>query len=55
VEDGDVYSPATLRLAHLSIIDTLAAGVALKRGPALLEQMERTKRCLREKHVRGFE
>lgn len=54
-EDSDVYSPVTSRLAHLSIIDTLAIGVALKRGPALVEQLERAKRSLKEKRVRGFD
>jgi RpiR family carbohydrate utilization transcriptional regulator len=45
----------TSRLAHLSIIDTLAVGLALKRGPDLLQQLERAKRSLREKRVRAFE
>ena len=54
-EDPDVYSPMTSRIAHLAIIDTLAVGVALKRGPALAAQLERAKRSLRDKRVRGFE
>ncbi|HVK54126.1 MAG TPA: transcriptional regulator HexR [Burkholderiales bacterium] len=55
LEDSDVYSPMTSRIAHLSIIDTLAVGVALKRGPAFIEQLERSKRSLREKRVGRFE
>jgi RpiR family carbohydrate utilization transcriptional regulator len=54
-EDPDVYSPMTSRIAHLVIVDVLAVGLALKRGPALLEQLEKTKRSLREKRVRDFE
>jgi RpiR family carbohydrate utilization transcriptional regulator len=51
-EDPDVYSPMTSRIAHLVLIDVLAVGVALKRGPALLQQLEISKRSLREKRVR---
>ncbi|MDH3220469.1 MAG: SIS domain-containing protein [Gammaproteobacteria bacterium] len=33
-EDQDLYAPIKSRLAHLAIIDVLAVGVALSRGPA---------------------
>ena len=54
-EDPDVYSPMTSRIAHLVLIDVLAVGVALRRGPVLVQQLEKTKRSLRDKRVRGFE
>jgi RpiR family carbohydrate utilization transcriptional regulator len=54
-EDPDVYTPMSSRLAHLAIIDVLAVGVALARGPALIEKLEKTKRVMKEKRVRGFE
>ena len=54
-EDPDVYSPMTSRIAHLALVDVLAVGVALRRGPPLLSQLERTKKSLRERRVRGYE
>jgi RpiR family carbohydrate utilization transcriptional regulator len=45
----------TSRIAHLVLIDVLAVGVALRRGPVLVQQLEKTKRSLRDKRVRGFE
>lgn len=53
-EDPDVYAPMSTRIVHLTIIDALSVGVALAGGPALLERLERTKRTLRDKRVRGF-
>lgn len=50
-EDPDVYSPMTSRIAHLAIIDVLAVGVALSRGPGLLAQLEKAKQSLRERRV----
>lgn len=50
-EDPDVYSPMTSRIAHLAIIDVLAVGVALSRGPGLLGQLEKAKQSLRERRV----
>lgn len=55
IEDPDVYTPMTSRLAHLAIIDVLAVAVALARGPQLLAQLERTKETLKHKRVRGFD
>lgn len=40
-EHPDVYSPMTSRIAHLAIIDVLAMGVALSRGPGLFAQLEK--------------
>ncbi len=50
-EDPDVYSPMTSRIAHLAIIDVLAVGVALSRGPGLLSRLEKAKQSLRERRV----
>ncbi|KAB2925434.1 MAG: SIS domain-containing protein [Candidatus Contendobacter sp.] len=50
-EDPDVYSPMTSRIAHLAIIDVLAVGVALSRGPGLLAKLEKAKQSLRERRV----
>ena len=47
-EDTDVYTPMLSRSAHLVILDVLAVGVALRRGPDLRGQLERSKRNLRE-------
>lgn len=50
-EDPDVYSPMTSRIAHLAIVDVLAVGVALSRGPGLLARLEKAKQSLRERRV----
>ncbi|MCP1674886.1 RpiR family carbohydrate utilization transcriptional regulator [Natronocella acetinitrilica] len=52
-EDTDTYTPMTSRIAHLTISDILAVGVALRRGPDLVKQLEKTKRNLAEKRVQG--
>lgn len=54
-EDPDLYSPMITRIVHLVIIDVLAVGVALRRGPDLIDQLEKIKRNLRERRVRGYE
>lgn len=51
-EDTDIYTPMTSRIAHLAILDVLSIGVALRRGPELLHQLERTKAKLRDKRTR---
>lgn len=53
-EDPDIYAPMSSRIVHLTIIDALSVGVALSGGPALLERLERTKKTLRDKRIRGF-
>lgn len=50
-EDPEIYSPMTSRIAHLAIIDVLAVGVALSRGPELLIQLEKAKQSVRERRV----
>jgi RpiR family transcriptional regulator, carbohydrate utilization regulator len=46
-EDPDLYSPMTSRIAHLAVIDALAVGVALKRGPSLARALEKSRRELK--------
>ena len=53
-EDPDVYAPMSSRIVHLTIIDALSVGVALAGGPELLARLERTKKTLRDKRIRGF-
>jgi RpiR family carbohydrate utilization transcriptional regulator len=55
MEDPDLYTPMITRIVHLVIIDVLAVGVALKRGPELIDQLEKMKRNMKEKRVRGHE
>lgn len=50
-EDPDVYSPMTSRIAHLAIVDVLAVGVALSRGPEWLGRLEKAKQSVRERRV----
>lgn len=51
-EDTKTYSPMISRIIHLVIIDILAVGVALKRGPNVINQLEKTKHSLRRKRLR---
>ena len=48
-EGFDNYSPMVSRLLHLTIIDILTTGVALRLGPALRPMMQEIKRNLRAK------
>ena len=48
-EDPNVYAPMSSRLAHLAIVDVLAVGVAVARGPKLAERLKRTKDVIAEK------
>ena len=50
-EDEDLYTPMTARLAFLTIIDILAVGVALRRGPAVIQRLEKLKKFLKRKRV----
>ncbi len=50
-EDTDTYIPMTSRIVDLAIIDILAVGVALRRGPELVQQLQKTKRIVIEKHL----
>lgn len=52
-EDTDRFTPMFSRMAHLAIVDTLAVGVALRRGPDLQDRLERIKFTLRERRLRS--
>ncbi|MCX4027007.1 transcriptional regulator HexR [Endozoicomonas sp. SM1973] len=47
IEDTDVYTPLTSRIAHLVVIDILAMGVAMSRGPELAAHLKTVKNNLR--------
>ena len=46
-EDTEIYTPLTSRIAHLVVIEVLAMGVAMARGPDLLNHLKSVKRSLR--------
>ncbi|MCL6417776.1 transcriptional regulator HexR [Aestuariirhabdus sp. Z084] len=46
-EDTDVYMPMTSRIVHLSVIDILATGVTLRRGPGFLNHLKSIKDSLK--------
>lgn len=50
-EDTSTYIPMSSRIVDLVIVDVLAIGVALRRGPDLLRRLEKTKTTLMEKHL----
>lgn len=54
-EDLDVYAPMSSRLAHLAIIDALAVGVALTRGPELVTQLQKAKQSLQDKRAQELD
>eukprot|EP01030_Chromulinospumella_sphaerica_P015650 gene15650-15464_t len=39
-EDTEIYTPLTSRIAHLVVIDVLAMGVAMARGPSLVNHLK---------------
>ncbi len=45
-EDTFLYAPMSSRIAHLMVIDVMTTMVALKRGPAIVPQLERIKESL---------
>ena len=44
----DPYTPISARLAHLVVIDILAVGLALKRGPEFRSKMQNAQRALQK-------
>ena len=44
----DPYTPISARLAHLVVIDILAVGLALKRGPKFRAQMQNAQKALQK-------
>jgi RpiR family transcriptional regulator, carbohydrate utilization regulator len=49
--DLDVYAPMTTRMVHLVMIDVLAVGLAMKKGPALTERLKRAKAVIADRRV----
>lgn len=47
-EDTDVYMPMTSRIVHLALLDVLATGVTLKRGPGFLSHLKKIKDSLQD-------
>lgn len=47
MDDTDVYTPSTSRLAALAIVDILAVGVAVNQSPERIAELERMKSRLR--------
>ena len=45
-EDTFVYAPMTTRLAQLAVLDVLATGVALRRGPRIAAHLEQIKETM---------
>lgn len=52
--DPDVFVAMIPRIVHLAIIGALSVGVPRASGPELVERLERTKKIVREKRIRGF-
>ncbi|MFQ6372723.1 MurR/RpiR family transcriptional regulator [Shewanella sp. YIC-542] len=50
-EDTDMYLPMASRLAQLVIVDVLATGFTLRRGPRFRESLKRVKEVLKESRV----
>lgn len=53
VEETDIFSPMTSRISHLAIGDILAVGVALRRGPALADKLNRAKVTIARRRIDG--
>ncbi|MBP7546949.1 MAG: MurR/RpiR family transcriptional regulator [Corallincola sp.] len=47
-EDTDVYMPMASRIAQLCLVDVLATGFMLRRGPKFRENLRRVKEALRQ-------
>ena len=50
-EDTDLYLPMASRLAQLVVIDVLATGFTLRRGPRFRESLKRVKEVLKESRI----
>ena len=47
----DPYTPISARLAHLVVIDILAVGLALKRGPEFRKKMQNSQKALQKLYM----
>ncbi|WP_245980723.1 transcriptional regulator HexR [Sinobacterium caligoides] len=52
-EDTEIFTPISSRIAHLSIIDILAVGVANSRGDELTEHLRKIKRGLQPLRIKN--
>jgi len=50
-EDTDIYMPMVSRLAQLTVIDVLAIGFTLRRGPKFRDNLKRVKEGLKESRL----
>lgn len=50
-EDTDIYMPMVSRLAQLTIIDVLATGFTLRRGPKFRDNLKRVKDALKDSRI----
>ncbi|MGG1947242.1 SIS domain-containing protein, partial [Trinickia sp. NRRL B-1857] len=50
-EETDIFSPMTSRVSHLAIGDILAVGVALARGPDLVDKLGRAKKAITQRRI----
>ena len=50
-EDTTVFTPLSSRIAHLAVIDLLATGVAIHRGPELNKHLRKIKKSLKASRV----
>lgn len=50
-EETDIFSPMTSRVSHLAIGDILAVGVALKRGPSVVDKLARAKKAITRRRI----
>ena len=50
-EDTDIYMPMVSRLAQLTLIDVLATGFTLRRGPKFRDNLKRVKEGLKESRL----
>lgn len=51
VENVYLYSQMAMRLVHLAIVDVLATGVALRRGPGILERVRQMKSAIQDERI----
>lgn len=50
-EDTDIYMPMISRLAQLTIIDVLATGFTLRRGPKFRDNLRQVKEALKDSRI----
>ena len=47
-EDTDIYIPMASQLAHLTMVDVLATGLILRKGPQFIESLKKVKEGIQE-------